>query len=182
LAEGDHSELRTNSSAFSLWHWRLAIWFFSWLCSVLRFHSPVGYPWTLNLFGVAVFFWLQKEIAAAHDPRKIRLWEWAGKWSYSIYLMHSIANVAFESLQTPNLGPNLNWVQRVAFILLIAYLFYLIVEKPGHWIARRLGKLISKRKSQASNPPKIATIYPVPTAAARTTAAAGSEPPFTPAT
>src|SRR5262249_12903567 len=63
---------------------RFGILFLSWLCSVLRFHSPIGYPWTLNLFAIPVFFWLRAEIISFRAQRGTRILEWAGQWSYSI--------------------------------------------------------------------------------------------------
>jgi hypothetical protein len=39
-----------------IWRWRFAVWAASVLLSALRFHSPLGYPWTLNLFAILVAF------------------------------------------------------------------------------------------------------------------------------
>ena len=128
-----------------MWGWRLAVWVVSSLCSVLRFHSPVGYPWTLDLFALLVFFWLREEIIYSQTQKRGRFLEWAGKWSYSLYLMHLIANAAFLRLNTPNLGFNLNWLQKFLFILSFAYGFYLLVEKPGHLVARRLSILLKNK-------------------------------------
>lgn len=49
----------------------------------------------------------------------------------------------------PNLGFNLNWVVRMICILGSAYIFYLLVEHPGHLIARHLGRRLAPRKSAA---------------------------------
>ena len=142
LAEqvGTWQPQESSSVSRRLWSWRLAVWMLSWVCSALRFHSPVGYPWTLNLFAIAVFFWLRAEVAASPHWRRNRVFEWAGTWSYSVYLIHLVANTGYERLPMPNLGFNLNWLMRMTFILGGSYLFYLLVEKPGHLIARHLGK------------------------------------------
>ena len=52
-------------STASIWAWRLFIWLLSVIASVLEFHSPIGAPITLNIFAVAVFFWLEREILRA---------------------------------------------------------------------------------------------------------------------
>ena len=145
LAETDFSKNVPGKLWLHLWCWRSGIWFFSWSCSVLRFHSPVGYPWTLNLFAVAVFFWLKVEIQAFKAQTPNRLFEWAGQWSYSVYLMHMIADIAYTRLAMPNFGFNLNWMFKMLFILLIAYTFYLVIEKPGHYIARNISRSLRRK-------------------------------------
>jgi len=56
-----------------IWWWRLAVWGASVAVSVLRFHSPIGYPWTLNLFAVLVACWLIREISRYQDRGPPRL-------------------------------------------------------------------------------------------------------------
>ena len=104
--------------------------------SVLRFHSPLGYPWTFNLFAVLVACWLSREISryrVEHPPSWL---EWAGRWSYSLYLVHLPANAFVSTFALPNLGPALNWLVLMGLILSVSYLFYLAVELPGHVAAR----------------------------------------------
>lgn len=136
-------EMPLATSSRSIWIWRLSIWGLATICSILRFHSPMGYPWTLNLFAVAVVFWLAQEIAhcmAAPFPRWL---EWAGTWSYSLYLVHLLSLPVYHRLEIPNLGYFLNWVFLILVVLLCSYLFYLLVELPGHFVARSAGKLLS---------------------------------------
>jgi peptidoglycan/LPS O-acetylase OafA/YrhL len=54
--------------------------------------------------------------------------------------MHMIAFAAFTQLHLPNLGANLNWALQTTFILLCSWVFYLLVERPGHHIARAAGR------------------------------------------
>ena len=152
LAEVDFQKSVALISRSQIWRWRLGIWFLSSLFSFLRFHSPIGYPWTLNLFAVAVFFWLSVEIAAFRQQQGNPWLEWAGRWSYSVYLMHMIANIAYSRLPLPNFGFNLNWCARMGFIFGVSYFFYLVVEKPGHLIARDLGRWLARRNSPVELP------------------------------
>jgi peptidoglycan/LPS O-acetylase OafA/YrhL len=152
LAEVNFQKTFSTITRSQVWRWRMGVWFLSSLCSFLRFHSPVGYPWTLNLFAVAVFFWLRVEIAAFRQQQGSAWLEWAGRWSYSVYLLHLIANTAYGRLTLPNLGFNLNWCLKMMFILGVSYLFYLVVEKPGHLIARHLGRWLTLRNSSAVRP------------------------------
>lgn len=116
--------------------WRTGIWAASILCSILRFHSPIGYPWTLTIFSIGVYYWLIREIHWFKEkPNK--LWEWTGRWSYSLYLIHCIA-VAFFSkyCKLSEYGYFLSQFVMISLILVSSYMFYLVVEKPGHFIGR----------------------------------------------
>jgi hypothetical protein len=133
----------TTPSPRRMWTWRLGIWALSSACSVLRFHSSIGYPWTLNLFGIAVFFWLRNEIPYSRIHPPVGWLERAGQWSYSVYLLHLVANAGFYQLELPNFGHTLNWAIRVGFILLSSYAFYRIAERPSHHLARWLGQRLN---------------------------------------
>lgn len=145
LAELDFNAGDATTIAARVWWWRMGIWLLSWACSVLRFHSPLGYPWTMGLFALPVFFWLRVEIIATRVNGANRLLEWAGQWSYSIYLVHMIALSGYGALGAPNFGFNLNWMIQTTFILLASYGFYLLVEWPGHLLARRAGIFFKPR-------------------------------------
>lgn len=124
----------------TMWSWRLAVWLASCVTLGLRFHASVGFPHTLNLFAVLAYFWLAREIAYFRVVKPNRSLEMAGRWSYSLYLMHVCGNVIFVRLPLPNLGFNVNWLLQLGWALGVSYVFYLSVEKPSHAIARRLGR------------------------------------------
>lgn len=134
-------------SVSGIWTWRAVVWGISAGCSALRFHSSIGYPWTLLVFGVPVYFWLEREITYFKTHTAIPLWEWAGTWSYAIYLTHLISNSIYQKLTWPNLGPNLNWVLRMTFVLLGAYTFFRVVERPAHRIARMASRRVQRRNA-----------------------------------
>jgi peptidoglycan/LPS O-acetylase OafA/YrhL len=135
-------------SPHSIWIWRLSIWGMATVCSILRYHSPLGYPWTLNLFAIAVVLWLAHEVAHCIATPFPRWLEWAGSWSYSLYLVHLLAAPVYGKLSIPNLGYFFNWVLLVFFVLLCSYFFYLLVELPSHFAAKSVGKLPSEVKGQ----------------------------------
>ena len=135
-AEMPRHQSESGNSSRSIWMWRLSIWGLATVCSILRFHSPIGYPWTLNLFAVAVVFWLAQEISHCMAVPFPRWLEWAGTWSYSLYLVHLLAVPIYGRLGVPNFGYFLNWIFLILFVLLCSYLFYLLVELPSHVAAR----------------------------------------------
>jgi peptidoglycan/LPS O-acetylase OafA/YrhL len=153
LAEEDFRLAKAAVSGVSVWLGRLLVWFAAWGCSALRYHSPVGYPWTLNVFAILVFFWLRAEIMAFRHNPPPRALEWAGKWSYSIYLMHMIAFAVLANFRPPDLGPKLNWIRMFVFVMGFSYLFYLLIEKPGHFIAKRAALFVKQREAGKTAPP-----------------------------
>jgi peptidoglycan/LPS O-acetylase OafA/YrhL len=122
-----------------IWLLRGGVWFASSVCSVLRFHTPLGYPWTLNFFAILGAYWLAREMAYARTGPPSPLLERAGKWSYSIYLVHLHADV-LQSRLIPRLPAMLNFVVTTGFALALSYGFYRLIEKPSHELARRVGR------------------------------------------
>ena len=72
------------------WNFRVAVWILSSVASIVRFHLHIGYPWTLTPFAVVVFFWIREEIAYYRVARPSGFFEYCGKFSYSIYLVHGL--------------------------------------------------------------------------------------------
>jgi hypothetical protein len=124
----------------AIWAWRLSIWGLSWAASVARYHSPVGFPWTLNFFAIAVFFWLEREIRYFQVNRPGRLLEFGGLWAYSLYLCHTVFPSLLSRFHFPNFGPNLNWMLVTVLNMGLCLLFYYVVEKPSHLVARKIGR------------------------------------------
>lgn len=147
LADWIRAGKRKLMTGVTIWTWRVAVFAAAGLCSVLRFHSPIGYPWTLDLFAVLVLFWLYREISFRFDSPASQMLEWAGRWSYSLYLMHAVAATRFSLMFSDINGTFVAWFLKVAFVLMACYLFHLFVEWPSHILARRLGDFLDRSKS-----------------------------------
>jgi peptidoglycan/LPS O-acetylase OafA/YrhL len=128
-----------------IWWWRFTAWLLSFICSVANFHSPIKFPLTLSLFAVFTFFWLSREIAYSQSHAPNRIFENAGKGSYSIYLFHLLAPPLYILLNLPTFSPILHWCVQIAFSLPICYVFYLVVERPSHNLARRVAELLTPK-------------------------------------
>jgi len=137
-----------------IWRWRLGIWAFAVIAKVLHNHHPpefpwTGYPWTLNLFAIPCYFWLRREIAYARSAPPFPVLEWAGKWSYSLYLMHTAGGLLWVAVtaafsELAQIGPFTDWALKIIFALCLCYLFHLLVEKPAHWLARRVASTLKR--------------------------------------
>ena len=141
----EYDRLPSKHGALPIWGWRLLAWAGSSICLILRFHGSISYAWTLTLFGILVYFWLKQEMIHYRDRKPWGWLEWCGKWSYSVYLFHLIGEHLSESLGMGELGKL--FVFRYAGIFIGSLIFYAVVEKPSHSLARRLGALIGKSTS-----------------------------------
>ena len=131
----------------TIWLWRGFIVFANAACFSCMLHFKIGFPWTLNLFAIPVYFWLKLEVEMLRKGDGVKFLEWGGKWSYSLYLMHGPLSRVYNSFELDNLAVSIAWCLRISLILSCTYLFYLIVEKPSHWLAR----WISTRSRKSSN-------------------------------
>jgi len=130
----------------ALWLLRTLIWGLAVLCSVARFHSPIGYPWTLNIFSIAVAFWLAKEIVHFHDRQPTLLMEWAGRWSYSLYISHLLAFAVLEMVIAGGIAAHaITWPLELTFVLVFGFVFALLFEFPAHALARRFSRFLSEQ-------------------------------------
>jgi peptidoglycan/LPS O-acetylase OafA/YrhL len=82
----------------NIWVLRLSVLGAAMACMFLSKHTPVGYPWTLNIFAFFAVFWLHHEIWYRKEVPVIRMFEWAGGWSYSLYLIHPAMNTLFLAI------------------------------------------------------------------------------------
>ena len=138
LAEKNEG-LRPLNSAPEIWTWRCLTVGGAWSCEMLSFHAAVPYTQTMLWFGILAFFWLRKELAYSLNKQPAGALVSAGGWSYSLYLVHIPSLHIYAQLRVPNFGAQLNWCLAIGFVMGSAYLFYLVVERPSHRLARRLG-------------------------------------------
>lgn len=129
--------------------WRLFAWFGCWVVCILHFHSPIRYMQTCMWFGVLAYFWVRNEIAYGKLTSPPRWMVWAGAWSYSLYLLHGPALQTLRRLNLPFLGPLMNWVITMIFVCVYSYVFYLLVERPSHQLARKIRVLEGLQQSLA---------------------------------
>lgn len=145
----EHSDALTAARVPRIWAWRITVLATAALCNLLRFHSPIGPTWTLPLFSILIFFWLRQEIRQNRVKAPVAFLEKAGAWSYSLYLMHFPAFWLFYLLHVSFRPAQLLTVLQLAFVLMVSYVFYLLVERPSHWLARQ----VKQKSGQEAAPP-----------------------------
>lgn len=124
-----------------IWLLRLMVFTASVVLSILRFHTPIGYPWSLNFFAVLVSFYFYMELQHFFRVKPNRIMEYLGLFSYSIYLVHVPFHGVVSNFGLPNLGYLPNWLITNSVIIFASWVFYLLIERPSHFLARRLAKV-----------------------------------------
>ena len=105
---------------------------------MLHFKAKISYTTTMIAFGVLAFFWVKKEIEYSRHRAPNKYLIAAGAWSYSLYLVHVQGVELFGWLPIPYLGYISEWCLRMLSSLLFAYVFYALVERPSHRLARSI--------------------------------------------
>ena len=140
VVEKWRGNVMANSAAKYRWGLRGLMWILSAAVAVLHFHGGIPFTRTLILFGAFSCIWIAGEIA--HFNNKVALpnqiFEWAGKWSYSLYLIHPLVYAVWkQDWGIPAAVPG--YLLLVILTLVIAFAFYLGIERPSHRLARQLG-------------------------------------------
>jgi peptidoglycan/LPS O-acetylase OafA/YrhL len=156
LAEQSDSLVEVNPRV-SIWGWRFLAWLGSWTSEMMHFKLHISYTQTMVWFGVFAYFWLRNEIAHGKNHAPNRYLVAAGAWSYSLYLVHAPGGGFFEKLHLPSLGAVPDWILLMASSLLFSNLFYLLIERPSHKLARKIrvrgARIASDLEKAALNTP-----------------------------
>ena len=146
----DEFERFPQPPTIQIWLIRSLVFGTSAVLLIVKSHAKSIYlsnPFTLNLFAVSAYFWLGLEIAYRRAVSASALLEWAGKWSYSLYLMHPAA-IRLVTLQ-PWLHPVVSSHWRNLFFVLCsfptAYAFHLVAESPFHRLALTVTRRFKSR-------------------------------------
>jgi peptidoglycan/LPS O-acetylase OafA/YrhL len=143
------SSLPKVSSRVAIWSWRLGAWTTMWVAEVLHFHGGVPQTRTSIWIGVYAYFWIRAEINRYRNRAPWAVLVWAGRWSYSLYLIHPLVIALCFKFDVLADGSRLSSAGMMALILSASYLFYLAVERPSHNGARRIALFHPDEPSRA---------------------------------
>jgi peptidoglycan/LPS O-acetylase OafA/YrhL len=129
-----------------IWAWRFIVWSASVLMSVLRFHSWLTYPWTLDIFALLAFAWLERELFEAkdRDTTQRSMFDRGGHMSFSLYLMHLPMAILYRTMFGLETSVP-EFMRMLGFVLVATWVFYRAVEQPSHNVARSLAMAIARR-------------------------------------
>lgn len=144
LAEQAAKTKKTVSTR-GIWSWRAGAWGAMWVSEALNFHTPVSQVHTMLFVGAIAFLWIRAEInygrthAAPGWLRKV------GAWSYSLYLVHPLVFHEFDKMNHGWAQTRLGWIAEFSVALILAYVFFLLIERPAHMMAKQSGKLVLEK-------------------------------------
>jgi len=121
----------------------------------LAWQRIAGHHLTLNVFALYAVWWIREELGYHRTHRPAPLLEWAGTWSYSIYLTHGLSFALYRQLRMPFLGHLADWILKMGFVLGLAWIFHRLVERPSHALAQGLARrwVRWRREASESAPP-----------------------------
>ena len=115
--------------------YRFLIYFVSCFLCFGKFHLHISYILSMNIFAFLLYKWIQTEIIYYKNKQPIATLEKMGKFSYSLYLCHRSLFTILAVFISVNFY---TYPFFISLAVLIAYCFYLAVEKPSHRLARKL--------------------------------------------
>jgi peptidoglycan/LPS O-acetylase OafA/YrhL len=117
--------------------YRLLVFAISCFCCFVKFHLHFSYILSMNIFALLLYKWIKAEIIYFKNKTPYDLFEKMGKFSYSLYLCHP---VVFLLLKRYILLNNFTYPLFILLTILSAYVFYLLVERPSHQLARIINR------------------------------------------
>src|SRR5260370_16816522 len=102
----------------------------------LHWSPRVGLREGLIFFAIAATAWLFQEAVRFRRIRPLSILEWAGTWSYSLYLVHPLAMAFYRLLPFDQSGSFMGWCMHMSFILVSSYIFAVLFEFTSHKLPR----------------------------------------------
>ncbi len=112
----------------------------------LKAHLFISYIITLNFYALLLAYWLEKEIIFFRNRAAIPLLEYGGKFSYSLYLLHALSITFLAMILDLNIA---TYFLYIFLSLLIAFLFYKLVEEPSHRLSKYMAELAKTSKGHS---------------------------------
>lgn len=134
-------------SAATLRRFRIGAYGLAFLAYLAMLRAHVPFFLSLHIFALFTYYWLRAELRWHQLHPANRILELLGTFSFSLYLTHVISKHMWDSVFTAH-GMTM-WAGELCFILIIAYCFHLLVERPSH----RLARLASRPTPQPPSAP-----------------------------
>ena len=118
--------------------YRLSIFLTSIFLHALKFHFFLSDIIALNIFALLIVKWIEREIIYYQTHNSFAMLEYSGKFSYSLYLCHGLCVYFLSHFMEISVY---NYPIFIVLSLIIAYVIYLLIERPSHKLAQRLARM-----------------------------------------
>lgn len=120
-----------------IWSMRIGSFALAMVSVVLRMHYQISFTYTLVVFALFFYKWLEAEIIYHKNNPAGQFSEYFGKFSYSLYLCHLLF-ITLIAHYIPLTA--YTFILYILLPIILSYIAYLVVEYPSHRLARWLGK------------------------------------------
>jgi peptidoglycan/LPS O-acetylase OafA/YrhL len=125
---------------------RIVVVLVAGICLVIKFQLHIKYLYTQILFALLAVHWVEQEIRYHQALPASRILEFCGRFSYSLYLCHELFVFVLQRTLPNN---NIYWPLLIVAVLAMSYVFYLLVERPAHKLARYLAARVAENLKPA---------------------------------
>lgn len=144
-----------------IWLLRVGVFGVSILLKIVRFHVDSvfsSYVFILTPFALLVCLWLGYEIMYHEVRRPSVMLERAGRWSYSLYIVHPTIPTLLVFAGFGHVSFLSDQVLWTLSALLVSYIFFLLIEQPGHKLAVTVSTRLKTMTTRSIGEPE--TIQP----------------------
>jgi len=139
-------DLKGEVSRLKIWTYRLFIFGLSTVFLAMKMHLHINFSYSLVFYSLILYKWLAQEIIYYRTHNASPMVEYLGKFSYSVYLCHSLcfALIAYFFANTVY-----TWLAYILLSMALSYIAYLLVEYPSHRLAQKVSYRIAAAQKKS---------------------------------
>jgi len=118
---------------------RVLVFLTAVLLNFLKIEYLLSFILSMNFFALLSYYWLRLEIIYFRNKTPIYLLELLGKSSYSLYIIHPLVIVIISQFLSLD---NKNAILIIVITITLSHIFYLLIEKPAHNLAKRFANAL----------------------------------------
>lgn len=122
-------------STLKIYAYRAGVFLLSMVIFALATHYYLSCILSLNIYALVLYLWLKQEIVYYRSHKPSRVFEYFGKFSYSLYLCHQLCLIIISTFLVYN---EYTYLLYIILSLGISYIAYLLVEYPSHKLAQKI--------------------------------------------
>lgn len=122
-------------SVRKIFTWRIFVFVCGMIIQIIRFKFFVSWILSMNLLAFILVLWIKDEIVYYKTHKPVSFFEYLGKFSYSLYLVHELVISAIIYYIPINIY---SYFPIVITAIAASYVVFLLIEKPSHMLAQKI--------------------------------------------